>query len=821
MKNFSILLCLALGCSIPGNAPSGSFPRVFDAGAPAETRTPKSFHVLHYALALSFDEDAGGVVGSETIEFEALERPLRFLALDAEGLQVSSVEEEPGKRLRFETLATILSIDLGSELEPGRARRLRIDYRAFPKRGLHFVRAGGAGSRKTAQIWSQGEQTDSHFWFPCQDRPDDLASTEVTGTVREPEALVSNGRLLGVEVHSDSKTRTFHWKIDRPHSVYLTSIVVGTFTELSEARGGVPLSYFVPPWVDRETAMRSFGRTGDMLEFFSREFGVEFPFPRYSQTAVEEFFEGMENVGATTLGEQLFHCAEAEPEENSENLLAHELAHQWFGDLVTCGAWSEVWLNEAFADFSAGLWTEHSRGEDEYRLEMLAAEHAFFEEDRTRYRRPLVAASYFDTSELFDRVAYDKGNWVLAMLRSAVGDRDFFRGLEIYLRTNAGKNVATGDLQKAMEEASGRGLGGFFDEWVRSAGYPEYAVSSSYDAQRHLVRVTVDQLQDASRGAPLFSMPVDLDFETPSGFEAHRLELRSRHEEFSFPAGRAPKLVRFDPGNRVLKLVRFEKPREELREQAREDPDVTGRIWAAGELARRFADSRTAGDLAAIESSDPFYGVRAAAAELLEDFCDPVASDALRRGLADADSRVRGAAAGSLAGCRRAGDATGALARVLETDPSGWVAGAAAEAIGKLRAPEAFSVLSRALAVRGERAARRGILAGLAVIGSRESREQIVRACSPDQPESTRLAAIAALGRLPKSDSDAEETLEKALADTDLLAQTQAVRALGELKRDRAVPALRLAAERSPLLREEVDSAIRRIGERKKREGIS
>jgi aminopeptidase N len=820
VKRASILLVFLLGCSIPGKAPtSARLP--FDEGAPIERKRPKTFHVCHYALTLSFDEAAGEVFGSEAVDFEAIDRPLRALVLDAEGLQVESVEEEAGRPLPFEIHPKTIAIELGSDLAPGQERRISIRYHAFPKRGLHFVHPDDSDPERSVQIWSQGEQTDSHYWFACLDEPDDLSSSEVTGTVRDSETLVSNGRLLGVEPHPESKTRTFRWRIDEPHAAYLTSVVVGTFQELSEERGGVHLSFFIPPSVDRETATRTFGRTGEMLEFFSRRFGVGYPFSRYSQTTVEDFEGAMENVTATTEGEQIFHGRGAEPEENSDSLVAHELAHQWFGDMVTCSSWSEVWLNEAFADFAGGLWTEHVQGEDEYRLQMLEAENDFFDEDRTRYRRRLIETAYFDTNDLFDRATYDKGNWVLSMLQTIVGDRDFFRGIEIYLRDNAWKNVDTAAFQRAMEKASGRGLGWFFEEWVRSAGIPEYRVSSHYDAAQRVLRVIVDQVQGIDRGTPVFSMPIEVDFETPSGFQTHRLELSARHEEFQFPAELAPKLVRFDPGNRVLKLVKFEKSRDELRTQAREDPDVTGRIWAVGELSRRFADSKTSEELGSVASKDLSYGVRAAAAGALEDLCDRTASEALRRCLSDGDSRVRASAAGALSSCRRTGDTVGELASVLERDPSGAVAGAAAESIGKLRASGSLPALTRGLARRKEPAALRGILLGLVELDSAEGREEVLKACRPGRPQAMRLAAIAALGRMQKNASAARKTLEVLLADSNLLVQTESVRAIGELRLGPAVPALRLAAERSPLLREGVENAIRRIESRRKREATS
>jgi len=336
MKKLSIFFLLAVGCSVPGKTPKSASRSPFDPGAPAQAIRPKAFHVRHYALELSFDEAGGDIFSNESIDFEPVGAPLRFLVLDAEGLQVESAMGERGEPLPFETLSKAISIDLGAPLESGKVRRISIRYHAFPKRGLHFVRPDAADPSKTAQIWSQGEQDDSHYWFACRDEPDDLASSEITGTVRDSETLVSNGRLLGVESHAESKTRTFHWKIDEPHSVYLTSIVVGQFSELSDERSGVPLSFFVPPSIGRDAALRSFGRTGEMLEYFSRTFGVAYPFPRYSQTAVEEFDGGMENVTATTVGDEIFHGPAAEPEEKSDELVAHELAHQWFGDMVTC-----------------------------------------------------------------------------------------------------------------------------------------------------------------------------------------------------------------------------------------------------------------------------------------------------------------------------------------------------------------------------------------------------------------------------------------------------------------------------------------------------
>src|SRR5712692_3595550 len=434
----------------------------------------RDFHTEHIKLELSFDFAKRRLFGEVTVTLSALIDGLRKVELDGVELLVKRVMME-GRELEFEYSGRTLGIEVGRELSAGEKVTVTVKYEASPRKGLYFIQPDEAYPSKPVQIWTQGEDEDSRYWYPCYDYPNDRSTSEVVVTVPGRFTTISNGKLLEVRENADG-TRTFHWREEIPHPSYLNSWVVGEYVKVEDVYDGVPVEYYVRPGREAE-ARRSFGKTPAMMRFFSEKLGVKYPYEKYAQTAVADFtFGGMENISATTQTDLTLHDERAHLDFSSDGLVAHELAHQWFGDLFTCRDWSHGWLNEGFATYFDKLFMEEDKGHDEFLYEMILVAGRYREEDAERYRRPIVEKVYETPSELFDRHLYEKGACVLHMLRFVLGEKLFWKSLAHYAQISRQQNVETDDLRRAIEEATGRNLEGFFSQWLYKAGHPEFKV---------------------------------------------------------------------------------------------------------------------------------------------------------------------------------------------------------------------------------------------------------------------------------------------------------------------------------------------------------
>ncbi|HEX2163333.1 MAG TPA: M1 family metallopeptidase, partial [Thermoanaerobaculia bacterium] len=483
-------------------APPGAEPRYMPA---------RAYDLLHRELDLAFDRDAETVSGTAVNVLTPLLPGTRAIDLHAVDLDVRRVTVD-GAEAAWEELPDdrALRVELGRAVDPGTEVRVAVEYSARPTAGLYFVGPDEGYPDKPAQVWSQGESELNRHWFPSWDFPNDRATTAAAYTVPAGWRAVGNGRLVGVDELPDGR-RTFRWEIDQPHVNYLVSIVAGELVEVADTPWrDVPIVYYVPPGREEE-ARRSFGRTPEMMEFFSTSTGVPYPYDKYAQsTAVDFIWGGMENVSATTQTIGTLHDERAATDVSSDGLVAHELAHQWFGDLVTCREWAHCWLNEGFATYFTGLWFEHDRGADGLAWEVWDWRGSYFREDAREYRRPIATHRYPFPMAMFDAHLYDKGALVLHMVRDLVGDDGWWRGIRRYLDEHAGTTVVTADFQTAMEAATGVPLGPVFDRYVTGAGHPELAVAWSWDAERGMVRLTVEQTQETDAGSGLFAYPVEL-----------------------------------------------------------------------------------------------------------------------------------------------------------------------------------------------------------------------------------------------------------------------------------------------------------------------
>ena len=463
------------------------------------------FRINHVKLDLSFDLNEQSVGGTATITLSPYSNDCQKIILDAAEMNIRKVrrifmQPEPdnsplqplGKSpqdLCYETHLEKLNIELPTTAQRDEEVMLEITYFCRPRKGLFFVKPDGEYAAKPHQIWSQGQTEDAHWWFPCADTPHQKMTTELIATVDEKYFALSNGALLKTSANSESRTKTYHWRQDQPHPAYLVTVVVGEYQAIQERVNGLPIEYYV--YADRaEAGKKLFEKTPQMIEFFAGKFGYPYPFAKYSQILVDDFlFGAMENTSATTMTDRCLLDARAELDLNYEDIVAHELAHHWWGDLVTCKHWTEIWLNESFATYSEFLWREKTRGNDEARWSMFQDFLTYLNEDIYSHRRPIFYDQYRYSEELMDRHAYEKGSCVLAMLRHVLGDEDFFRSMARYAGKFAFGVAETNDFKVAIEEVTGKNLQWFFDQWIYCAGYPEIEVEYEWQATQKMLRL--------------------------------------------------------------------------------------------------------------------------------------------------------------------------------------------------------------------------------------------------------------------------------------------------------------------------------------------
>ncbi|MBC8101372.1 MAG: HEAT repeat domain-containing protein [Cytophagales bacterium] len=419
--------------------------------------------------------------------------------------------------------------------------------------GFHWIRPSD-GDPSRVGFWTQGESDGNRNWAPTWDYPNDFATTETVVTVPQAWSVIGNGTQVSDTTDPQAGTRTTHWKMDKPHATYLLSLVSGPFDRQTDRWKDVPLLYVVPKGKG-DLIPDSFGDTGDMLTFFSRITGVKYPWAKYAQNAMYDFGGGMENISASTLDASALTDARS-GFRRMAGLNSHELAHQWFGDYVTCENWGETWLNESFATFFQMLYFEHSRGKNAYDQEIEDATQDYLSE-ASRYKRPIVTNVYPNPDAMFDRHAYPKGGVVLHTLRRLVGDKAFFAGINRYLTTNAHQPVETPDLIKAMNEASGRDLKPFFDQWLYKPGHPVLNYFWTYDEAAKAVVLTVQQRQDTSGGTPLYRIPnVQAGLIVSGKLQRVSTPLTGESQQvFRLPAQIQPDSVLLDPDHDFLREI--------------------------------------------------------------------------------------------------------------------------------------------------------------------------------------------------------------------------------------------------------------------------
>jgi aminopeptidase N len=766
-------------------------------GAKPRYAPDRPARVDHIALTISFDFEAKTLFGTCATTFTAIGNALDAVELDAAQLIVKRVRGAKGAPLSYSLQGPKLRIDI-PRLAPGRSTTVVVEYEARkPKQGIYFIGPDEGYPNKPVQVWTQGQDQDAHYWFPCIDYPNAKATTEVTATVPREFFVLSNGELAKVSENKQARTKTFHWKMDVPHVTYLVSCVAGRFAAKSTLVGKVPVEYYVHPGREAD-GERSFGKTPKMVRFFGDKIRFPYPYVKYAQIAVADFiFGGMENTTATTQTDTTLHDARAHLDFSSDGLVAHELAHQWFGDLLTCKDWSHAWLNEGFATYFEALFREFDRGADEFDYYRLELQARYRHEDSEHYRRAIVTNVFDEPVEIFDRHLYEKGACVLHMVRAQLGDELFWETLHRYVETNQRRNVETVDLIRAIEETTGRNFARFFDQWVFKAGHPEFKVRFAWDAAQSQATVSVSQTQKVDDSTPLFSTPVTIEFGFGRG-KGQRFDIvcDQADQTFCFALKAKPQTFVFDPNADVLKTLALDVPAEMLISQLKTDDRVASRVEAARALAKDASATAVAALSAALQS-DPFWGVQAEAARALGTVRGDTAFSALVAALETKNPKARRAVVTAL-GEFHTDAACAALEGLLRKDASYFVEAAAAISIGRTKSARAYAVLSAALPKKEswQETVRAGVLGGLAELGDERAIPDCLAWTAYGKPTAARRAAVAALGKLGEGKKDVREALIALIDDRSFHIRVAAIDALEALHEPAAIePFERIATQ--------------------------
>jgi aminopeptidase N len=807
------------GCASVGAAEHAASAAGRPFSLPTSTRhfeRDRPFAIDHLALDVRLDVPTRSIQAEAALDVRRVDPAAAELVLDAIGFDLSRVTLD-GAPADHNYDGRTLRIALGPARETA---RVVVGYRATPRRGLYFLEPDEHYPERPRQVWSQCQEEDARHWFPCHDSPHLKMTTELVGHVPRGWYALSNGELVSSSRPAEGDW-TYHWKMREPHASYLVTLAAGEFAELTdEITVGdrvVAVSYLVPKGRE-DDGRRTFARTPEMIRYFGEITGVPYPWNKYAQIVVADFiFGGMENTTATTMYEHILLDERAALDITSDDLVAHELAHQWFGDFVTCRAWYEGWLNEGFATFFEHVWREKHLGRDEYDLGLKADLDAYVGEAHGRYRRAIVCQDYDAPLDLFDRHLYEKGGLVLHALRAELGDALFWRGVRAYLLDHANGVVETRDLERAMEEASGRSLGRFFEQWVMKPGHPEMDVELGWDSG--VLTLATKQTQAATDAVPAcFELPLDLDMADASGRITRRtVRVTERQQSFALPVAARPVFVVVDGGARVVGEVRLKAPADMLREQLARAPTARGR-WLAAQALGKLDDAPSIDSLArALSDEAAFWGTRAQCAAALGRTRARAAFEALCGARATSHPKVRRAVVEAL-GTFKSAEACDAVKPYAMRDESYLVESEAARAMGRTRQAAAFDVLVDLL----ERPSwfdvvRAGAIDGLAALRDDRALPHLSARVRYGHPPRARRAAVIALPKLA-SDRKTRETIEQLLDDGDPLLRVDAVRALGELGDGKARGPLRdrLDTELDARVRRRIREVMRDLGEPKR-----
>jgi len=745
---------LALEAAFYGFALDGA-PKFAEPGITPHYAPDIGFELTHIDLSLTIEPEAGTLIGEAVLDIRPLDIGLGEVTLDFDDMIIDAIENAQGETLEWSDAdgkLTIHGVAAAGE-------KVRVRWHGKPTRGLYFTGPTQAEPDRSYMSWSQCQDEDAHFFFPCVDHPSVKCGWSLSFTVPPGMQAIGNGSFAG------RQGNTWKWEQAKPMPSYLFTVCVGAFDIYTEESTGVPVRYLAPEGVSDADFKRIFGKTPRMIEFYEERYGHPYPWPRYDQVVVHDFiFGGMENVAATTLTDLCLTDERAAIDWDAEDLIAHELAHQWFGDLLTCQDWSQGYLNEAWATYSEVLWKTHDLGRDEAEYHLYGDLKNYLAECASRYKRPIVSYQFREPIDMFDRHLYEKAALVVHTLRTHLGEAAFWAGVKDYLHTNAHTTVHTRDFQVAMEKSSGRNLDGFFQDWILSPGHPALSVKTGWT--KGLLKVTVTQKQKGDDVPEVYRFPLTLLVVTDAGEQTVTLPIAERSRTWAIPVEGEPSRVEVDHGFRFLSNMTVEGSRKLLINSLKNDHGVVGRIRAAKALVKD-GSPRAIAALASALKNDSFWGVRAEIARLLGKHGTPAAEAALLACIDDEHSKARAPIVDSIGQLPSTPAVIEALTAIVNKgDPSLQVEGSAIRALGRLRAP---GVIALALEV-AERPCWGAVLPcraleALSLTRDPEALPHLMRWTQPDKPERARCTAAAGMAKLAQDVDTARADIVERLGD--------------------------------------------------------
>ena len=612
-------------------------PGVISKQGPYRPSRTLKHDLIHTRLDVEFDWLRQQVHGSAVISFKPHFYSQNSIELDAKGFDIKGISQLDNfqdfgsaapkdlakrsvKKLDYTYDKRKITIKLGKDYTAKDTLYVKIDYVAKPNdlpkdqpgdnpndKGLYFINADGQDEGKPKQIWTQGETEGSSCWFPTIDSPNVKYTQDVYITVDSTYKTLSNGLLISQEP-DQSGQRTDHWKQTIPHAPYLTMLAVGDYAIATDMMpNGLELSYYVEPKYGGD-AHAIFGRTPEMMAFFSNIFGIEYPWEKYAQIVVRDFVSGaMENTTATVHEEGVQTDSRSILDGNSDAVIAHELAHHWFGDYVTAEEWGQLPLNESFANYSEYLWSEYYIGKNEADWQNLQELKQYLTEAETK-QVPMIRYFYKDAENMFDSHSYAKGGRILHMLRKYVGDDAFFKSLQYYLKTHALGTAEINDLRMSFEKITGEDLNWFFDQWFMRPGHPLLKVKQDYSAATNKVQLKITQAQD-TLATTVYRLPLKVDVWTGGKKNRYEVVIDKVNQTIEFPSAKKPDLVVFDAESQLLANIEQDKDRQELVYQYNHAEQFLPKYEALAALEGKLQDS-TARNVLVKAMTDPFWKLR-------------------------------------------------------------------------------------------------------------------------------------------------------------------------------------------------------------------
>ena len=630
-------------------------------------------NLVHTKLDVNFDFSKKQLNGEEWVTLTPHFYPTSTVTLDAKSMLIQKVQLN-GKDLNYEYDNFELVVKLPREYKRGEQYTLYIKYTARPERvkqkgsnaisgakGLYFINPTGEDPTKPTQIWTQGQAEASSCWFPTIDAPNQKTSQEIYMTVPNRFVTLSNGKL--VSQTNKGNNRTDYWKFDKKHAPYLFFMGVGEYEIVKDSYKNIPIEYYVEKKY-ASVAKDIFGLTPEMIGFFSEKLGVEFPWNKYSQIVARDYVSGaMENTTAVVHGEQANQMKGQLIDENRhENTIAHEIFHHWFGNLVTTESWSNLALNESFANYSEYLWREYKYGKENADAHLFESVKVY-KDTKENFDKKLVRFQYIEKEDLFDAVSYNKGGAILHLLRKYLGDDAFFAGLKKYLTDNQYKAAEVHQLRLALEEVSGKDLNWFFNQWFYSSGHPRVQVSYDYNTLENTVTVNFIQTQSNE-----FHFPIAIDIFENGRKTRHHVFVDGRDASFKFSYNRKiPNLIQVNADGAVLADFYENKLLSDYIFQLANAENYEHKREALLEVAKS-QDDKKAFSAIANAMNDDFYKIRILALENINLINKWAKKDVIER-----------------------------IKNISNNDKKTLVQAAAVETLGKLTDPELRPIFEKAL----------------------------------------------------------------------------------------------------------------------------